>query len=155
MILHDYLTSRQVPFERMPHRAAYTANRVAQLLHVPGREMAKSVLVRTKHGYVLAVLPATHQVDLDQLARDVGEDDAKLASEQEMDSVFPDCERGAIPPFGSQYAVRTIVDESLAADKRIVFEGQNHEEAIRMAYRDYAIIEHPRIGHFAKPMRPM
>ncbi len=150
MKLDEYLTNQQVPFERLPHRTAYTANRIAQLLHVPGKEMAKTVLVRTDHGYVLAVLPATHNVDLEELGREIGEPECNLATEQEMDIVFPDCARGAIPPFGSPYRVRTVVDETLTADKCIVFEGQNHEEAIRMAFRDYATVEHPRIGHFAR-----
>jgi Ala-tRNA(Pro) deacylase len=66
-----------------------------------------------------------------------------------MDLLFPDCERGAIPPFGSLYRIPTVVDESLALDDEIVFEGQNHQEAIRMTYRDYAAVEHPRLGHFA------
>ena len=149
MKLEQFLTDQQVPFERLPHRTAYTANRIAQLLHVPGKEMAKSVLLRSKRGYVLAVLPATCQVDLNRLGNDIGEEQLSMASEAEMDQIFHDCERGAIPPFGSQYRVMTVVDDSLTSERRIVFEGQNHEEAIRMAFRDYAILEHPRIGHFA------
>jgi Ala-tRNA(Pro) deacylase len=149
MRLDEFLTSRQVPFTRLPHRAAYTANRVAQTLHVPGKEMAKTVLVRTGHGHVLAVLPATHRVDLERLRQDLGEEQVGLATEGEMERLFPDCERGTMPPFGSLYQLPTLVDESLAADEEIVFEGQNHEEAIRMTYRDYEAVEHPRVGHFA------
>lgn len=149
MKLDEFLTNQQVPFERLPHRTAYTANRIAQLLHVPGKEMAKSVLLRSKRGYILAVLPATCQVDLTKVEGDVVDDDVALASEAEMEQIFNDCERGAIPPFGSQYRVATVVDDSLTSERRIVFEGQNHEEAIRMAFRDYVSLEHPRIGHFA------
>ena len=98
MRLDDFLTDRNVPFERLPHRTAFTANRVAQSLHVPGKEMVKTVLVRTGHGHVLAVLPATHQVDLDRLRRDLKEDEAELATEGEMETIFTDCERGAMPP---------------------------------------------------------
>lgn len=150
MKIDEFLTSRQVPFTRLPHRPAYTANRVAQTLHVPGQEMAKSVLVRTPHGHVLAVLPATHRVDLDRLRLDLDEREAELATESEMEQLFQDCERGAIPPFGSLYQLTTVVDESLTADDEIVFESQNHEEAIRMAYRDYEAVEHPRVGHFGQ-----
>jgi Ala-tRNA(Pro) deacylase len=149
MRLDEFLTDRKVAFTRLPHRTAYTANRVAQTLHVPGKDMAKSVLVRTGHGHVLAVLPATHQVDLDRLRRDLKEDQADLATEAEMEELFPDCERGAIPPFGSLYQVPTLVDESLTQDEEIVFEGQTHDEAIRMRFRDYESVEHPRLGHFA------
>jgi Ala-tRNA(Pro) deacylase len=149
MKLDELLTSRHIPFERLHHRPVYTANRIAQVLHVPGKEMAKSVLLRGDHGYVLAVLPATHQVDLEQLRQDMGEARMEMASEEDMDRLFPDCERGALPPFGSLYQLPTLVDESLAEDEQIVFESQNHEEAIRMRYSDYEALEHPRKGHFA------
>ena len=149
MRLDEFLSSRQVPFTRLPHRPAYTANRVAQTLHVPGNEMAKSVLVRTGHGHALAVLPSTYQVDLELLRRDLGEEQVGLATEDEVARAFPDCERGAVPPFGSIYNLPTVVDESLTADEEIVFEGQSHEEAIRMTFRDYVAVEHPRLGHFA------
>jgi len=149
MRLDELLTSRHVPFDRMPHRPAYTANRMAQALHVPGKDVAKTVLLRTGHGHVLAVVPATHHVDLDQVRRDLGEERVELAPEEEMDRLFPDCERGAIPPFGSLYHLPTLVDESLTQDEQIVFEAHNHQEAIRMAYRDYEALEHPRKGHFA------
>jgi Ala-tRNA(Pro) deacylase len=149
MKLNEFLRERHIPFERMQHRPVYTANRVAQVLHVPGKEMAKTVLLRAGSRYLMAVLPATHKVDLEELRRELGEEQLELATEQDMDQLFPDCERGALPPFGSLYQMPTVVDESLAADEQIVFEGQNHEEAIRMAYRDYEAVEHPRMGHFA------
>jgi Ala-tRNA(Pro) deacylase len=149
MRLDDFLTNRHVPFERLHHRPAYTANHVAQELHVPGKEMAKTVLLRVGEEYALAVLPATHRVDLDLVRRDLGANWVGLATEAEMEQLFPDCERGAMPPFGSLYRVPTIVDESLAEDDEIVFEGQTHEDAIRMKYRDYFDAEHPRVGHFA------
>jgi Ala-tRNA(Pro) deacylase len=149
MKLDELLTSRHIPFERLHHRPVYTANRIAQVLHVPGKEMAKTVLLRGDQGYVLAVLPATHQVDLEQLRQDMGEPRMEMASEEDMERLFPDCERGALPPFGSLYHLPTLVDDSLAEDEQIVFEGQNHEEAIRMRYCDYEAMEHPRRGHFA------
>jgi len=149
MKLDDFLTNRRVPFQRLVHQPVYTANRVAQALHVPGREMAKSVLLRTGHGYVLAVLPATHHVNLEDVGECLGEERVEMASEADMDKLFPDCERGAMPPFGSMYQLPTLVDDALAEDEEIVFEGQNHSEAIRMTYRDFEEVEHPRRGHFA------
>jgi Ala-tRNA(Pro) deacylase len=149
MRLVDFLNRQGIPHTRLHHRPAYTANRIAQVLHVPGKEMAKTVLVRTDHGHVLAVLPATHLVDLECLREALGEEHAWLASETEIETLFPDCERGAMPPFGSLYDLPTLIDESLADDEEIVFEGENHEEAIRMKYADYLAAEHPRIGHFA------
>jgi Ala-tRNA(Pro) deacylase len=149
MRLDDLLVSRHIAFQRLPHRRTYTANRMAQALHVKGRHVAKTVLVRTGAGHMLAVLPATHHIDLEQLGEDLGGQRVELASEAEMGQLFPDCECGAVPPFGSLYQVPTIMDESLADDQAIVFEGPDHEQAICMSMRDYEDLEHPRRGHFA------
>ena len=153
MRLDELLDSRHVPYERLQHRPAYTANRVAQALHVRGREMAKTVLLRTGRGHMLAIVPATHRIDLEQVRRELHDDTVEMASEEEMDRLFPDCGRGAMPPFGCLYDLPTIVDEALVEDEQIVFEAQNHEEAIRMAYRDFEELEHPRKGHFAEHMQ--
>jgi Ala-tRNA(Pro) deacylase len=150
MRLDELLTDRHVPYEHLHHPPAYAANRTAQVLHVPGREMAKTVVLRADGRYVLAVLPATHRLDLEQVRQDLGAERVEMASEAEMDRLFPDCERGAVPPFGSLYQLETWVDASLADDERIVFDAQNHQDAIRMRYRDYEAVEHPRQGHFAR-----
>jgi Ala-tRNA(Pro) deacylase len=149
MRLDDLLVSRHISFQRLPHRRTYTANRMAQALHVKGREVAKTVLLKTGQGHMVAVLPATHQIDLEQLREDLGDPNISLAAEEEMDRLFPDCERGAVPPFGSLYQVPTIMDDSLTDDESIVFEGPDHEQAIRISLQDYEAIEHPRHGHFA------
>jgi Ala-tRNA(Pro) deacylase len=149
MRLDDLLVSRHITVQRLPHRRTYTANRMAQALHVKGREVAKTVLLKTGQGHMLAVLPATHQIDLEQLREDLHDPRIALAPEEEMDRLFPDCERGTVPPFGSLYQVPTIMDESLAEDENIVFEGPDHEQAIRISLQDYEAIEHPRHGHFA------
>ena len=149
MKLDKYLSDHHVSFERLEHPEVFTANRVAQALHVPGREVAKAVLLRSRSGYALAVLPATHRVDLEQAGRDLGAERVELADEDEVSRLFPDCERGAVPPFGSLYELPTLVDASLTHDEQIVFEAQNHHEAIRMKYQDYEALEHPRRGHFA------
>jgi Ala-tRNA(Pro) deacylase len=149
MRLDDFLNNRHVHFEKLPHRRTYTANRMAQALHVKGREVAKTVLLRTESGHMLAVLPASHHIDLEQLRIDLGDERVAIAAEEEMDSLFPDCERGAMPPFGSLYHLSTLMDESLAEDENIVFEGSDHEQAIRMSLHDYETIEKPRRGHFA------
>jgi Ala-tRNA(Pro) deacylase len=148
MKLEEILTSHRIPFERLHHRPAYTANRVAQLLHVPGKEMAKTVLLRADDRYVLAVVPASYQIDMEQFRQRFGAQKVNLASETEMDGLFPDCERGAIPPFGSLYNLQTVVEDALAEDDQIVFEAQDHENAIRMTFRDYEAMEHPARGHF-------
>lgn len=149
MKLDEFLEKQQVPFERLPHAPAYSANRIAKILHVPGREVAKTVLVRADSHYAVVVLPATHQVDLQRVRKELGAEQVELASEAEIEKIFPDCESGAIPPFGSLYHLTTLVDESLSEDKEIVFDGQTHSEAIRMNYQDFAAQENPRLGHFA------
>ncbi|HEV3145168.1 MAG TPA: YbaK/EbsC family protein [Gemmataceae bacterium] len=150
MKIDQILAEHNIEFERMPHQQAFTAQRIAQMLHVPGKEMAKCVLVKTGHGPVLAVLPATHRIDLECLRRELHENRAELASESDMGQMFPDCETGAIPPFGSLYRVTTVMDETLADDDKIVFEAQTHEEAIRMNCRDYMAMEQPRMASFAR-----
>jgi Ala-tRNA(Pro) deacylase len=150
MKLDDLLNDRHIPFEHLPHQPSYTANRTAQMLHVPGNEVAKTVVLRVDGRYVLAVLPATHRIDLEQIRQDLAADQVAMANEAEMERLFPDCERGAVPPFGSLYHLETLVDESLAADERIVFDAQNHEDAIRMRFQDFEALEHPRRGRFGR-----
>lgn len=149
MRLEELLADRQINFERLHHPPVYGASRMAQTLHVPGKEVAKTVLLRTDFGYVLTVLPANQKVDLDRVRQCLEDEEVVLASEGEMSRIFSDCELGAMPPFGSLYHIQTLVDESLAQDDEIVFEGENHAEAIRMAYRDYEEVEHPLKGRFA------
>jgi len=148
MKLDELLATNHIPFERLHHPPAYTAQRVARFLHIPVGHVAKTVFLRTADGYALAVLPANRRVDMVRAGQCLGKGKAELADEAEMEQVFQDCECGAMPPFGSIYHLPTVVDESLARDESIVFEAQCHEKAIRMAYRDFEAIEHPRTGSF-------
>ena len=97
---------------------------------------------------MLAVLQATHHVDLDAVRDLLGVASVDLATERELSAKFPDCELGALPPFGSQYGMRTLVDSSLAGDEEIVFEGNTHEEAVRLRFDDYVRLEHPMVASF-------
>jgi Ala-tRNA(Pro) deacylase len=147
-----FLEERGVNFEVLPHQAAYDAQHLAQVLHVPGREFAKTVLLRANHryGYIVAVLPATRQIDFAKLSRQMCGCEVELASESEIADHCPDCEFGVLPPFGSQYAMRTVVDESLTKDPELVFEGNTHEEAIRMRFQDFVRVEQPLILEFSR-----
>jgi Ala-tRNA(Pro) deacylase len=149
MNVQQFLRHRDIPFEIMQHQPTYTAQSLAQAVHVSGDEVAKTVLLRADEDYVLAVLPATHSVDLTMAKDLIGAGDVRLAQESECGSHFPDCELGVLPPFGSQYGMKTLVDESLMHDEEIVFEGNNHHEAIRMRLEDYQRLEHPLVGSFA------
>jgi Ala-tRNA(Pro) deacylase len=150
MNVQRFLSERGVEFEAIRHRPTFDAQRMAQAVHAPGREVAKTVLLRADQGdaYVVAVLPATRQVDLDRAGELLGGAQLELATEIEIQECCPDCEIGALPPFGSQYGMRTIVDESLTEDEEIVFEGNTHEESIRMRFEDFRQVEEPLIGSF-------
>jgi len=145
MNIKHYLEEHHVPFEVMPHVKTFDALHLAEAVHVPGKEVAKTVLLRADHGfrYVVAILPSTHRIDFSLLSESLGGATVTLASEQEIADRCPDCEVGALPPFGSCIGAETIVDTSLAEDEEIVFEGNTHHEAIRMKYQDFSNIEHP------------
>jgi Ala-tRNA(Pro) deacylase len=149
----QFLQQHQVWCEVLPHYETYTAQEMAQELHVPGRQVAKTVLLRSEGDghYIVAVLPADMQIDLGKLSRVLG-CNMSLASESEIANHCPDCEAGALPPFGSQYQMKTIVDESLASCDSIVFEGNTHHEAIRMRFQDFMDLEQPRMESFAVPI---
>ncbi len=149
MSIREYLRDRNVPFVAFLHRPSPSATRRARNLHVSGHRVAKAVLVRAGLGYVLAVLPATHRVDLGRLAEVLGHDDLGIATEDEVEQIFADCELGALPPFGRIYGLTTVVDLSLATRGEIVVEGNTRHEGLRLRYRDYEAIEAPVRGRFA------
>src|SRR5206468_2116804 len=116
--------------------------------------VAKAVLVRAGESYALAVLPSTARVDLERLSEALDGEPVSLATEDELERVFGDCERGASPPFGRLYGVRTVVDCSLAAGAEIVCVGNNRHEGVRLRYRDYEAIESPARARFAITVDP-
>jgi Ala-tRNA(Pro) deacylase len=152
MKIIEFLENKNVEFDVIPHRDTYDAQRMAATLHVPGREVAKTVLLRADGGYayVVAVLPANKAVDFERASQMLGGSHLELATEAEISEHCPDCEIGALPPFGSQYYTKTLVDESLTEDDTIVFEGNTHHEAIRMKFEDFRKIEQPLTGSFVK-----
>lgn len=151
MNVQELLSDNHVNFETIPHRDVYDAQRLAQELHTPGREVAKTVLLRADHAYayIVAVLPATKTIDFDKVSATLGGSKIELATELEIKKYCPDCEMGILPPFGSQYGMKTLVEESLTQNEEIVFEGNNHHEAIRMQYEDFHRIEEPLVARFA------
>ena len=145
MNIQEFLGRHDVPFEVMTHEATYDAQHLAQAVHTSGHHAAKTVLLRAGEDYVVAVLPATHSIDFEKLKTALEVESVTLATEVEMASRCPDCEIGALPPFGSHYELPTIVDEPLSNDEEILFEGSTHSEAIRMRFEDFARLEKPRI----------
>lgn len=148
MKVQEYLRGLHVPFEVLNHPATYDSQHMAHELHISGHDVAKTVLVRSDdHAhYAVAVLPASRRLDLDKAAKALGAGHAELATEVELKQLCPDCEVGALPPFGSRYGMATIADRSLADHEEIVFEADNHEESVRMDYLDFSQLEHPIVA---------
>lgn len=151
MNVTTFLNERKCWFERVPHQPTYSAQRMAHELHVPGREVAKTVLLRANGDYkfVVAVLPASKKIDFQRVSKLLGGSKIELATEIEIGTHCPDCEFGVLPPFGSRYGMRTIVDSSLSEDDEIVFEGNTHVEAIRMRFAEFRELEDPLVAPFA------
>ena len=134
--LKAHLEAEGIPYEAVPHPRTYTSSETAEAAHVSGENVAKTVVIHREGGYVLAVLPASHRVDLG-LLQDVVERGMELASENELDRLFPDCDQGAAPPVGAAYGVPTVLDESLAGREAVWFEGGDHRTLIRVSGADF------------------
>jgi Ala-tRNA(Pro) deacylase len=152
--LREYLDSHHIRYMVISHSVAYTAQGIAALAHIPGRELAKTVVVRLDGTLALAVLPASHQVDLALLEAAAGAKTAELASELEFKSRFPDCETGAMPPFGNLYDLPVFADESLSHDQEIAFNAGSHRELIRLAWEDFARLVQPRVVRLLRVAKP-
>lgn len=145
----EYLDSRQIKYVSIAHSTAYTAQEIAALTHIPGQEMAKTVMVKLDDALAMAVLPASFQVDLALLKAAAGANSARLAGEADFSASFPDCETGAMPPFGNLYGIAVYVDESLTGDREIAFNAGFHNELVRMSYADYERLAKPKVAKFA------
>ncbi len=148
MDVQHFLEEAGVAYELIPHEQAFTAQEVAAAEHVTGHKFAKTVIVEGGGEAVMLVLPASRHVDFDEVAELLGTE-VEMVSEEEMKKLFPDCEIGAEPPFGSQYGLETWVDESLAEREEIVFRAGTHEKTIKMDFADYEELEAPEIASFA------
>ncbi|MGB3633638.1 MAG: YbaK/EbsC family protein [Rubrobacteraceae bacterium] len=147
--LETYLREERVPFQTQHHSRVFTAQEVAAAEHIPGKMLAKVVMVVADEKLVMLSLPAPYQVDLEK-AREVLEDEeARLAEEKEFENTFPDCEVGAMPPFGNLYGVPIYVDESLAEDETIVFQAGTHTDTMSLKYDDFERLTQPTVVEFA------
>ena len=143
-MLTELLDREGVRYITIQHSRAYTAQEVAAAAHVSGKEMAKTVVTKLDGKPALVVLPAGEKVNFDQLRANTGAHEVELATEQEFATLFPECELGAMPPFGNLYGLETYVTRSLADDEEIAFNGGTHTELIRMPYRDFERVVHPK-----------
>jgi len=149
--LKSFLQASHIHYETLPHTTTYTAQGTAALMRISGREIAKTVVVRAgERGEqtILAVLPGAQHVRLEKLAAAVGKP-VRLASELEFVDLFPDCELGAMPPFGALYNLPVYMDESLARDKEVIFNAGTHHDAVRVSYEDFVRLAKPTIYSLA------
>src|ERR1039457_2872542 len=144
-----FLDGHEVKYVVMTHSKAYTAQGIAAVAHIRGQELAKTVIVKLDGALAMAVLPASYKVDLLALKKEVGVKDAALASEREFKQHFPDCETGAMPPFGNLYGIPVYVDETLTRDQEIAFNAGTHFELIRMDYEDFDRLVEPEVMEFS------
>ncbi len=143
--LVEYLEQNEVWFVPMSHPRAYTAQEIAAAQHVPGREMAKTIILKADEDFVMVVVPATQQIDLKSLKRELPYKDITFATEYEFAWLFPDSEVGAMPPFGNLYNLPVYVDRTLSEDKEIVFNAGTHADTIRMKYKDFENLVKPQL----------
>lgn len=148
--LKSFLDEKGIKYTLLAHSPAYTAQEAAATLHVPGKELAKTVVVKIDGKLALAVLPASYRVNTKQLAEAAAAKKVELATENEFSAAFPDCELGAMPPFGHLYGLTVYVDEVLAQDEEIVFNAGTHRDAVRMRYQDFSRVAAPQMVRFAE-----
>jgi len=156
MYILDFLRSRGVWFEALLYQPASSSAKRAGNAHVPGCRVAKSVLVKAGDTFLLAVLPSTSRINLDQLSQviDTPLSDVRLATCDELLAMFPDCEPGAIPPFGRLYGLRTLVDKGLAELSDIVVGANTRHEGLWMHFSDFQELEEPVRASFSRPAGP-
>lgn len=150
--LEEYLDGNTVNYRKLHHSPAFTAQETAASAHVPGKELAKTVVVKTDEGYALVVLPACFKINLKNLRSAMARKRVEIAEEKEFEKMFPDCEVGAMPPFGNLYSLPVYVAKALSDDEEIVFNAGTHTDMIRMSYRDFEKLVKPVVADFSEPM---
>lgn len=147
--LKDYLDKNNIKYITLRHSSAFTAQEIAAKAHISGKEMAKTVMIKIDDKMAMAVLPATYQINFKRLKEIFGAHRVALATEPEFKYHFPDCEVGAMPPFGNLYDMDVFVAESLAEDEEIAFNAGTHTEIIRMRYKDFKKLVQPKEFKFS------
>jgi Ala-tRNA(Pro) deacylase len=150
--LKEYLNENKVKYIKISHSPAYTAQEIAASIHIPGKELAKTVIVKVPDGYAMAVLPASHKINFNLLKEAMAKKEIRLANEKEFKNIFPDCEVGAMPPFGNFYDLPVYVASALSEDKEIVFNAGTHIDVIRMSYSDFEKLANAIVANFSEPL---
>lgn len=146
--IKDYLESNHVGYQQLEHEPAFTASEIADVQHLPGRIVVKSVIVSADGKFVMCVLPAIHRIDFGKLKDILIANDVHLAEESEVSALFPDCEVGAEPPFGEAYGLKVYADKILEENEEIAFNAGTHTDMLRIKYRDFVRLVRPEIANF-------
>jgi Ala-tRNA(Pro) deacylase len=147
--IQEFLRQANVHYSVFRHDPAYTAQEEAAVTHIAGRYWAKTVVCFADGEPIQAVVPAPFRVDLELLRHLTCARAVRLARDEELEWLYPECEEGAMPPLGPLYHQRVFVDLALAAQNSIVFNGGTHNDAVRMGFADFAALTHPRVSRFA------
>ena len=143
--LKESLDQAKISYEVYNHPAAFTAQEIAATQHMSGREMAKVVILKIEGSFVMAVVPASRFVNLRMIRLGLGVKDVSLATEDEFAALFPECEIGAMPPFGNLFGLPVYVDPALEMDETIFFNAGNHQQTVRLKYREFKELVKPRV----------
>jgi Ala-tRNA(Pro) deacylase len=149
--LKTFLVARQARYEAIVHAGAVTAQEQAAAMHMPGGQVAKVLIVKAPDGFIMAVVPAATQVDLDRLKGVIGRGDVRLATVEEIRGVVPDCTPGAIPPFGALYGLRTFIDQRLLLVPHVTVPGGDLGSAIHLGSAEFRRLVDGQVGDFAVP----
>lgn len=150
--LQTFLDEHHVKYVTLAHSRAFTTSDIAARLHARGHTMAKAVVLTDEHENLMAVVPGDRHIDVPKLCRVLGGADLRLAREREFRDLFPDCEPGALPPFGKLFGLRTLCDKDLGRASEIIFSAGSHVESVQMAYADFVRLAEPEMAAFTKPL---
>lgn len=145
--LKEVLDQAKVPYEIYNHALAYTAQEIAATQHFSGNEMAKVVMLEADGELVMGVIPGSRKISPETASRSLGAKRVRLATEDEFASRFPECEIGAMPPFGNLFGLKVYVDPALTQDEYIYFNAGNHVQTVRLRYQDFAALVKPQLAH--------
>jgi Ala-tRNA(Pro) deacylase len=146
--LKEFLDTKGIKYINIIHSPAYTAQEVAASAHVPGRAFAKTVIVELDGKMAMAVLPANRKIVLQDLREVTASDQVRFASEEAFRERFPDCEPGAMPPFGNLYGMDVYLAQALADGHELAFNAGSHTEVMKLAMADFDHLVHPRVMSF-------
>jgi Ala-tRNA(Pro) deacylase len=146
--LKNFLDENGIKYVVISHSPAYAAQEIAAAAHISGKELAKTVIVKSTGKMMMVVLPASYQIELGKLGSELGVSDLKLATENEFKDLFPGCDVGAMPPFGNLYDMDVVVAKRLTEDDEIAFNAGTHTELIKLKYDDFERLVKPKVLQF-------